>query len=629
VKTTTSISRKYEEALEACLKGGEESSLDPAYELGRSALESGQGILDVITTHFDVLTRIVDRSRQEGWQLEWGGQSAFLLEALAPFEMVHRGYVEANQALREANAELERRVKKRTVDLETIAGALEEALVRERANREALERSETRAARLFDSTLIGMFEADEELVFEANGAFLSMIGYGREDLGTDSLLRMNLTPEEYREGEDAAIEELKTSDETAAYEKEYIRKDGSRVPVIVGRAMLSRSPFRQVCFVLDVTEQKRAQAEVERVRNEFLGVISHELKTPLTVIKGSTAMALSSRTAPDRAQSMELFQTIDDQAEQLRELVRNLLDLTRIEAGALPVNPTENDVQTIIAEALATFEKTGEQHRVEAEVEADLPLVLVDRHRIEQVLLNLLTNAAKYSPPMTPITVTVKADGPEVIVQVKDKGMGIPPEKASLLFRKFTQLHSGGTHGVGLGLAISKGIVEAHGGRIWAESEGTGKGSIFSFALPLVEVRKRESLSAHPDKASSVGNARARILVVDDSPEVLRFVHHCLTEDGYEPLLAGDPSQVNELVKAKRPVLVLLDLRLPGVSGIDILREIRGFSQVPVVFLTADEQNAAIEEAMKEYPSVDALGKPFSPEELRGKVSRALSTRGS
>jgi PAS domain S-box-containing protein len=624
VEATAVIARRYEEALEACLKGGENTSLNPAYELGRSALEAGFGVLDLVSLHFETLGAIVAANAGPVPELMWPAQRAFLMEALAPFEMVHRGFIEANQALQEANAELDRRVKERTTELEKAVAALREALEREHASREALERSEARARRLFDSTLIGVFESDEERVLDANNAFLNLLGRTREDLRQGKIRRNHITPPEWTEREDAAIEELKAFGETAPYEKQYFTSEGSRVPVLVGRALLTRSPFHQVCFVLDMTEQKRAQAEVERVRNEFLGVISHELKTPLTVIKGSAAMALSTRSFPDRDQAMELFQVIDDQAERLRELVRNLLDLTRIEAGALSVSPQEENLREVIDEAMATFDKTGEMHRVQLHIGRGLPPILVDRRRIVQVLLNLLTNASKYSPPMAPIKLTARVDRGELLVRVEDSGMGIPPDKLPLLFQKFTQLHAGGDHGTGLGLAISKGIVEAHGGRIWAESEGAGKGATFSFALPVAVGAPARPAADSPAPAQQAPARKRRVLVIDDSPEVLRFVHHCLTSDGYEALLTGEPAEVKKLIKTKKPDVVLLDLRLPGVFGVDLLSDIRGYSAVPVIFLSADEQNAAVERAMREVPAVDSLAKPFTPDELIAKITRAL-----
>ncbi len=284
-------------------------------------------------------------------------------------------------------------------------------------------------------------------------------------------------------------------------------------------------------------------------------------------------------------------------------------------------------MRVIIDEALAIFERTGERHRMQTHIDPALPPVLVDRQRIEQVLLNLLTNAANYSPPMARIELTAKVDGAELLVQVKDKGMGIPPEKAPLLFQKFTQLHAGGgAHGTGLGLAISKGIVQTHGGRIWAESDGAGKGATFSFTLPVAEAAADESVkSKRESETATIAEPKRRVLVLDDSPEVLRFVHHCLTSDGYEAVLTGEPSEVKKLIKTKKPAVVLLDLRLRSVSGIDVLNEIRSYSPVPVIFLTADEQNVSIDQAMKQVPGVDSLGKPFSPEELLAKVRQALN----
>ena len=618
------LSSDYEQALAACLSG-DEASINSAYQLGRDALRLGLGLLDLINLHFEALARVVAETREESRQLVWPAQRTFLLETLAPFEMVHRGFTEANQALREANVDLDRRVKKRTAELEAAAEALREAVDRERAGREALERSETRAARLFESSLIGILEEDEDHVFEANDAFLRLIGHTRKDLVDGKISRRHLTAPEFLGAEDDAIEQLKAFGETPPYEKEYVTKDGTRVPVLIGRALLEREPFRQVCFVLDMTEQKHAQTEVERVRNEFLGVISHELKTPLTVIKGSTSMALSVRFLPDRAQTEELFQVIDDQVERLRELVSNLLDITRIEAGTLSVSPVEEDVGEVIEEATAIFRRTGASHRVEVEIARHLPSVLADRRRVVQVVLNLLTNASKHSPPTAPIKLVARADAAGLLVQVTDTGAGIPTDKLHLLFQKFTQLHPGSGRGTGLGLAISKGIVEAHGGRIWAESGGEGKGATFSFTLPLTVGAAAVARVERAKPASRAKTRKTRVLVVDDSPEVLRLVHHCLAEEGYEPVLTGEGLKVKGLVKTKKPGLVLLDLRLAGISGIDVLKQIRLFSDVPVIFMTADDHNTAIEQAMREIPSVDSLGKPFSPEELMRTVTRALN----
>jgi len=229
----------------------------------------------------------------------------------------------------------------------------------------------------------------------------------------------------------------------------------------------------------DITERKQAEEALEQLRSEFTGIVTHELKTPLTAIKGSAALALGSQRPLAAEEVRELFQIIDEQADRLRELMDNLLDVTRIEAGALSVSPEATDLLEVLEEARTTFARSGGRHEVRLEVPAGMPHVNADKRRICQVLANLLNNAAAFSPPIEPITVAVELDALQVTVHVRDRGQGIPREKLPLLFKKFSRLHDDAGRklsGTGLGLAICKGIVEAHGGRIWADSAGECQG---------------------------------------------------------------------------------------------------------------------------------------------------------
>jgi len=237
--------------------------------------------------------------------------------------------------------------------------------------------------------------------------------------------------------------------------------------------------------LMDVTHERAIQEELERMRSEFLGEVSHELKTPLTAIKGSTAMALTSKAPPAPAEARELFEVIDEQAERMRELIGNLLDMTRIEAGSLSVNPQPVRLSQVIEEAVTTFARTAGDHPVNVAIPPSLPPVIADRRRIGQVVANLLANAAKASPPGVPIAISAELGDGEVTLRVRDQGRGIAFDKLPLLFKKFAQVHESGGRGTGLGLVICKGIVESHGGRIWAESPGEGEGATFSFTLPI------------------------------------------------------------------------------------------------------------------------------------------------
>jgi DNA-binding response OmpR family regulator/anti-sigma regulatory factor (Ser/Thr protein kinase) len=363
-------------------------------------------------------------------------------------------------------------------------------------------------------------------------------------------------------------------------------------------------------------------------------MVTHELKTPLTAIKGSAATALGSRRPLSSEENRELYQIIDEQADRLRDLMDNLLDMTRIEAGTLSVSPEPTDLQAVLEEAQAAFARSVGSRRVQLKLPDDLPAVDADQHRIGQVLTNLLNNAAKFSPAAAPITIEVEHDPIQVSVHVQDRGRGIARDRLPDLFKKFSQVHedTGQTlSGTGLGLVICKAIVEAHGGRIWADSAGEGQGCTFSFTLPVVTDTSAASLTDETRKAVHLGKVgrsgeRTRVLAVDDEPQILHYLQRSLDEAGFQPIVTGDPSQVAKLVELEEPDLVLLDLRLPGISGFDLLQRIREFSGVPVIFLTGSDSEEDAVRALR-MGADDYITKPFSPSELLARIGAALRRR--
>jgi PAS domain S-box-containing protein len=363
----------------------------------------------------------------------------------------------------------------------------------------------------------------------------------------------------------------------------------------------------------EITELKRAEEQLERLRSEFFGVISHELKTPLTAIKGSASMALSPHNFPVEEEARELFEVINEQSDRLTDLVNNLLDMTRIEAGTFSVDRREVDLAEVITDAVRTFERAGFEHRIDMRVVKELPRVEADRRRVVQVFTNLLTNAAKFSASHLPIAISAKESGDWVVVSVRDRGAGISPEKLPLLFKKFSQSPQVSGKGTGLGLWISESIIAAHGGRIWVESAGPNKGATFSFTLPKLGVLE-------PRDAQAV--ASLRVLAADDEPSILRFVERFLTIAGHRVVTTTDPFLVRDLVETGTPDVLVLDMKMPGKSGIEILREIREFSQVPVVVITATDNEKEVMEARR-YSGVSWLPKPFAPEELLEHVQAA------
>ncbi|HLC30410.1 MAG TPA: ATP-binding protein, partial [Dehalococcoidia bacterium] len=393
------------------------------------------------------------------------------------------------------------------------------------------------------------------------------------------------------------------------------------------------SPDGAITGVMAVIQDLTPLEESERLRNEFLGMVSHELKTPLAAIKGTAGMALGSQRYSQAPEVRELFEIVDEQADRLTGLVNNLLDMSRIEAGALSVSPEPADLSALLAEALEDFRRSY-SHDVNLHIPEGLPPARADRRRVMQVVGNLLTNAAKFSPAAAPIEMELEHDGAHIIVRVRDHGRGIPKEKLPLLFRKFSQVHQedgGRLGGSGLGLAIAKGIVEAHGGRIWAESAGDGTGSTFCFTLPVAARWPATQVSKDAVRAEGRVDVthqgrRARVLAIDDDPHVLRLLRRCLGEAGYVPVMSNDPAQTIGLVECEVPDLVLLDLLLPGSSGFDLLQRIREFSNVPVIFLTASNLEEHTVRALK-LGADDYITKPFSPSELLARIETALRRR--
>ncbi len=425
--------------------------------------------------------------------------------------------------------------------------------------------------------------------------------------------------------------ELLSLGETVRAEEIVLRvADGRSVTVLLNATPIV-SEQGVVESVVVTLQDMAAVQELERLRAEFLAMVSHELRAPLTSIKGSAATVLESDLDLDPGVVRQFFRIIEDQADHLNALVSDLLDVARIDSGTLPVEPEPSEPAVLVDRARSAFSNAGGGNPLQIDIEPELPLVMADRRRIVQVLVNLLSNAARNSPDSSVIRVSAQREAVYVAVSVSDEGRGIPAESLPLLFRKFTSVPSEAPAGdAGLGLAICKGIVEAHGGRIWAESDGPGLGARFTFTLPTVEVPAIQPVELVPAPVQTRANfgekATARVLAVDDDPQALRYVRDALVEGGYEPLVTGDPQEALRLMEEQRPHLVLLDLVLPGVDGIDLMGQMVAIADVPVIFLSAYGRDDLIARAF-EMGAADYVVKPFSPTELSARIKAALRSR--
>ncbi|HXD99776.1 MAG TPA: sensor histidine kinase KdpD [Candidatus Acidoferrum sp.] len=232
------------------------------------------------------------------------------------------------------------------------------------------------------------------------------------------------------------------------------------------------------------TQAAQVRIETERLRNSLLSSVSHDLRTPLAAITGAVSTILESGTRLDDHTRHELLESVREEADRLNRLVQNLLEMTRLESGALQLRREWHPLEEVIGAALSRLSTRLTGRRVTTRVPPDLPLVAIDDVLIEQVLVNLLDNALKYTPAGAPFEIIATAGDRNVTVEVADHGPGLPPGKEEKVFEKFYRVDPVGGRGAGLGLAIARGIVQAHGGRIWAQNL-PGGGVAFLFTLPL------------------------------------------------------------------------------------------------------------------------------------------------
>ena len=428
------------------------------------------------------------------------------------------------------------------------------------------------------------------------------------------------------------LERAIRSGETVRAEEVVIHlPDGEPVSTLINTTPIY-SEDGEIISVAATIQDITPLEELERLRAEFLGMVSHELRTPLTAIKGSAATVLGASSPLDPAETRQFFRIIEEQADHMRDLINNLLDLTRIEAGTLSVALEPTDVPVVIDQARDAFLSGGYRNSIEVDLLPNLPRIGADRQRVVQVLYNLFSNAAKYSREWSTIRVTAAREGLYVVVSVTDEGRGIAAEHLPRLFSKFSRIDDDDGRqigGHGLGLAICRGIVEAHGGRIWAESDGPGRGTRFTFTIPAAA---ESGASATSDPAPvSTDAERApteleRILVIDDDPQILRYVRNTLAEAGYAPTVTGDPAEVGRLLAQEQPHLVLLDLVLPGTDGFELMNRIPAVLEVPVIILSGRGRGQDIAKAF-DVGVADYIVKPFSPAELLARIRAALHKR--
>ncbi len=359
-------------------------------------------------------------------------------------------------------------------------------------------------------------------------------------------------------------------------------------------------------------------------RENILAVVSHDLKNPVTAIKliGQTMQFLET---PDKATCHSLAKKIENSARQMQVLIGDLLDFSKIQSGTFSVQQTPECFTIATKEIIDSFLVQAESQKQNLIVEfaTDLPKVLIDIPRISQVISNLLGNAFKFTPSGGTVKISANKRSNDILVSVSDTGPGIPSEYLTRIFDRFWQTESAKNKGSGLGLSIAKGIVQAHGGRIWAESE-IGKGSTFHFTVPLApEASETQTIKARteiPFKISKDVLKGSRILVVDDSADNLFLIKHLLESMGAEVTVAESVKSALSNIKFSMPNLLFTDIEMPEQSGYDLLSQLRQSQDsknqsIPVIALTAHSHDQEVEK-IKKAGFDFCLSKPVNLEKM-------------
>ena len=332
----------------------------------------------------------------------------------------------------------------------------------------------------------------------------------------------------------------------------------------------------------------RQLLETDRSKDEFLAILGHELRNPLAPIL--TALHVMRLRSADPSTERERA-VIERQVSHLSRLVDDLLDVSRATMGKIDLRRERLDLATAVARAVEMARPLIEsrQHKLTVSVPVGALFVEGDPVRLAQVIANLLQNAAKYTDPGGQIEVDGKREGPDMIIRVKDNGRGIPPERLSSMFELFVQgdqVPDRSQGGLGIGLTLVRSLVQLHGGTVDASSEGPGRGSEFVIRLPA-SAREVPRPSAPPPSSMGRPQQRKRVLIVDDDVDAADMLAQALQGAGHEVRQEHEGTSALVAAAQFQPDVVLLDLGLPGMDGIEVARRLRGYPQLAGVRIVA------------------------------------------
>ncbi|GBO56699.1 two-component hybrid sensor and regulator [Pseudanabaena sp. lw0831] len=516
-----------------------------------------------------------------------------------------------------------------------------------KAQQIALQKSEAHVNRLIEANnLMGVIvAAGDGTITEANDAFLKMVGYTREELENGEVNWKAMTPPECIEQDMKVIHELITSGSATPHEKEYICKDGSHLPILIGATPIEKGQLGWVCYVVDLTESKKSEtllrkqteelSRINQVKDEFLATVSHELRTPLNAILGYATMLRTRKL--DAVKTEQALETIERSARAQNQLINDLLDVSRIITGKLRLDVRPHTLIPLINSALDSIRPAAEAKniRIQSILDPDAGLVSGDLDRLQQVLWNLLTNAVKFTPKNGQVQIRLQRVDSYVEVTVSDTGQGISPEFLPYVFDRLQQADSKTTRvhgGLGLGLAIVRHLIELHGGKVYADSAGEGLGATFTINLPIMIFRPdsehREQVHPTSSEATSLSDAirleSMKVLIVDDEVDAREMLASLLNINGAEVQIATSAMDALNIIMQcnaeQLPDLLVSDIGMPEVDGYMFIRQLRNLApeqggRIPAIALTAyartQDRIRALEAGFQSH-----VPKPVEPEEF-------------
>lgn len=483
-------------------------------------------------------------------------------------------------------------------------GANTDITERKRTEQE-LHASQERFQKIVSQAATGVVQTDTDgRIVLINQRFCDMLGYCEDELLGASVI--DITAESFRAQTEHAIARAIPTGSGFVLEKQYRRKDGSLLWATSSVNALRGSAGEHqgmVAIVIDIEQRKQAEEELRKLaahlseanyrKTEFLATLAHELRNPLAPIRNGIEVLRLAGSNPATAAKVQ--DMMERQLNHMVRLINDLLDVARISSGKVELKKELVDLKGIIGDAVesALALIDGAHHRLELNIPDEPFFLYADPTRLTQVLGNLLTNAAKYTPERGHIELSVRQDQQQVVISVRDTGVGIPADALPNVFEMFTQVpdHAGRTQGgLGIGLSLVQRLVQMHGGTVRASSPGEGKGSTFTIHLPLETSSQENSFknTQNTGAANKVGRS-LKVVIADDNKDAAISLATVLRLGGHETMLAYDGCDALKQVQENQPEVVILDIGMPGMTGYEVARAIRktpGLESAVLVALT-------------------------------------------